>query len=398
MPADLLDLLPLTGYGGAPSPRLFVGLLLLSTLLDGAVVFLLLFRWPRPGHRGITATRLLGILVVFGLLFPIKARLLAPFHVTLFGMLCILWYDLVFVLPSAAAALLVRSVRRGGVTRAARLLTILPLAFLPVAGYARWIEPYDLRLETSRIPIDSARVGDSSLRIVVLADLQTDEVGDYEREAIDLVLAQQPDLILIPGDLYHGNGYRFEQVREELRDQLARLKAPGGVWFVRGDVDPEHRIGPLLEGTGIRRLRNEIVRLELKGRKIALCGVDRDEFSERSRRLIGELESLPGDEEIRILMAHHPDVVTQLSADSRVDLTVAGHTHGGQVVIPFFGPPITLSSLPRDVASGGSHLLDGNRLYLSRGVGHERTQAPRIRFLSPPELSVLILEGGDGLE
>jgi predicted MPP superfamily phosphohydrolase len=73
-------------------------------------------------------------------------------------------------------------------------------------------------------------------------------------------------------------------------------------------------------------------------------------------------------------------------------LLVAGHTHGGQVQIPFFGPPITLSRVPRSVAAGGFHSLDGRAIYVSRGIGNERGWAPRVRFLAPPEVSLLTLE------
>ncbi len=91
-------------------------------------------------------------------------------------------------------------------------------------------------------------------------------------------------------------------------------------------------------------------------------------------------------------MPHRPDPLWTPGTDSRIDLLVSGHTHGGQVSVPFFGPPITLSSVPRDVAAGGLHVVDGRRIYVSRGVGLERGTAPRIRFRVPPEVSLLTLK------
>ena len=70
---------------------------------------------------------------------------------------------------------------------------------------------------------------------------------------------------------------------------------------------------------------------------------------------------------------------------------VAGHTHGGQVQIPFFGPLFTLTEIPREAAAGGLHEVNGTQLYVSRGVGAERGEAPLIRFNCPPEISLLTL-------
>ena len=69
-------------------------------------------------------------------------------------------------------------------------------------------------------------------------------------------------------------------------------------------------------------------------------------------------------------------------------------SNGGQVVVPAYGPPITLSRVPRDVAAGGLHDLGGRRIYVSRGIGMERIQAPRLRLFCPPEISVLTLTSG----
>ena len=82
---------------------------------------------------------------------------------------------------------------------------------------------------------------------------------------------------------------------------------------------------------------------------------------------------------------------TSLTAHTaRAHLALAGHTHGGQVVLPFFGPPMTLSRLPRRYA-GGLHDYHGLPLHVSRGIGMERGSAPQIRFLCPPEICVIEL-------
>jgi predicted MPP superfamily phosphohydrolase len=70
---------------------------------------------------------------------------------------------------------------------------------------------------------------------------------------------------------------------------------------------------------------------------------------------------------------------------------VAGHTHGGQVVLPGFGPLMTMSDVPRAAGRGGLHRIDGNAIYVSTGVGLERAQSPQVRLFSRPSIGVLEL-------
>ena len=76
-----------------------------------------------------------------------------------------------------------------------------------------------------------------------------------------------------------------------------------------------------------------------------------------------------------------------------VDLHLAGHTHGGQIALPFFGPPVTLSSLPRRFARG-LHRFGDHWLHVTPGIGMEGSHAPRIRFLCPPSIDLIELRGG----
>jgi predicted MPP superfamily phosphohydrolase len=94
--------------------------------------------------------------------------------------------------------------------------------------------------------------------------------------------------------------------------------------------------------------------------------------------------------DLRVVFGHSPDFVRALAGWAPVDLALAGHTHGGQVVLPGFGPLVTLSRLPRRYA-GGLNDYAGIPLHVSRGVGLERGSAPPIRFLCPPEVSLLRL-------
>ncbi len=270
----------------------------------------------------------------------------------------------------------------------------LAVVFLvpPLAIYGTVIEPDRLVLERAAVPLAPTRAGREPIRIAVLADIQTDHIGDHEHAAIDLAMAQKPDLILLPGDVLQGRWPMREREMPALRHLLNKLNAPGGVWFVQGDCERRSDYARMFEGTPVRLLHNEIASLIIRDRRVTLAGVELDYESAAAADCIRQLERGGGAEDIRILMAHRPDAVSQLDEDSRIDLLVAGHTHGGQIVIPGFGPPVTFSSLPRHVCAGGLHEVSGNSLYVSRGVGMERGQAPRIRLFCPPEVSLLQLE------
>lgn len=129
-------------------------------------------------------------------------------------------------------------------------------------------------------------------------------------------------------------------------------------------------------------------------RTITIGGIELDDASARATAVVCDLETRPGVDDVRILLAHRPDAVYDLPSGARTDLVVTGHTHGGQVAIPGFGPLMTLTGVPRAVAAGGVHELDGRRLFVGRGVGVERRQAPQIRLFVRPQVAVLTLADG----
>jgi predicted MPP superfamily phosphohydrolase len=159
---------------------------------------------------------------------------------------------------------------------------------------------------------------------------------------------------------------------------------------VLGDTDGEPHLARVFAGTQVRLL-NEVQRTVVHGRVVSIAGIERDWLAPAAAAVVRGLEAPGDDDDIRILLSHRPDSVLTLPRPTRVDLVVAGHTHGGQVQLPLLGPPIILSDVPRRVGAGGFHLVDGRPIYVSRGVGAERGQAPRIRFLCPPEASLLVL-------
>lgn len=264
------------------------------------------------------------------------------------------------------------------------------LVFLAVVGlYATYVEPRWIR--TERVALDVAPLaGGDELRIGVLSDLQTDGIGGYEYDAVDRLVAEEPDVILVPGDFFQSDGRDFEAALPELRALLGRLEAPGGVFITEGDVDSPERMAFMSDGmTNLTWLDDEVITTEVRGIPVHIGGISVRFRAPAAQATIDELAGKdPG--ELRILLSHRPDAAFHVPEDG-ADLVVAGHTHGGQVAIPFFGPPITMSNVPRAVAAGGLHEIDGTPIYLSNGVGMERATAPQVRFNSRPSVGIVTL-------
>lgn len=313
-----------------------------------------------------------------------------------FGVLHLAYVGLAVAVPLVGAAfgvrvLVDRRLDHRGFAGAGAVVLVLPAA---VGWYATHVEPFRLTVDRVSEVVADERAGDDPVRIGVLADLQTTDVGAHERRAVDMLMAEGPDLVLLPGDLFQGSPAAFADHEAELRELLGRLHAPHGVYFVRGDVDPDDYVDRALRGTDIVILDDESVELRVGDRQL-LIGGNRLTYAEPpAEALRRELESEDEDgeeETIRILVAHRPDVVLDLAPSSRVDLTIAGHTHGGQVVVPWIGPLVIKTDVPRHVAAGGLHEVAGNPIYVSNGVGVERSQAPQIRLFSPPSVGVVEL-------
>ncbi|HWE35553.1 MAG TPA: metallophosphoesterase [Isosphaeraceae bacterium] len=373
----------------------FLALLVGATTIDGIVAALVLF--ARPRTRPITARRVAAAGLAASLTFLLKLPILLEAGVnSAFGVMNFAYVDAVVLVPVLAALVLLAGWDGRRVSWPARILGVLGLLPAVVGLYATWIEPFRLRLETANVRVAPRRAGRGAVKIGVLTDLQADHVGDHERRAMALLMAQRPDLILLPGDVFQGSDAAFARELPALRALLGTLDAPGGVFVVPGDVDrPPSRLDELAAGTHLKPLVNEARSVAIGDRVVTVCGVELDWRRMPGRMAMERLEYEGDEDDIRILLAHRPDPVLGLARRSRVDLVVAGHTHGGQVVVPGFGPPLTLTHVPRAVAAGGLHVLDGNSIYVSRGVGCERGQAPRIRLFCPPEVSLVTLRGDD---
>jgi predicted MPP superfamily phosphohydrolase len=258
-----------------------------------------------------------------------------------------------------------------------RLLVLGALGSMLFSAYAFGIEPS--WLEVTRYRIHSPKLT-RPYRIVVLADLQTDEIGGFEARVIRAVAAEEPDILILPGDFLHIDGDApYLELSRELNALLREegLEASLGIYASRGNVD--HDSWPrIFDGLDVHAF-TESGHVEVAGLHLSALDLE-DSFDPRT--------SIPAREGFHVVFGHGPDYAL---GDVQADLLLAGHTHGGQVRIPGFGPPLTLSRVPRAWAAGRTELPGGRTLIVSRGIGMERGYAPRIRFLCRPELVVIDL-------
>lgn len=288
----------------------------------------------------------------------------------MFGVMRI-WCFTLFV--HAPVVLLLTSLRRRVVAPAALAAVLIAVAVDAFLVEPRWLEVTTHRIETDKLT--------EPVRVVVLSDIQTDRAGDWERQVLQRAMSLEPDLLLLPGDYVQlQDRDRRVQVQSRLREIMheVALSAPLGLHAVQGNVDwpgewPDQFRG--LSATTYPETRS------VRVGELTVTGLSfRD-----SRDSALQLGPEPG---FHVVFGHYPDFAL---GQVQAELMVAGHTHGGQVVVPFFGPPLTLSHVPRDWASGATELANGAWLVVSRGIGMERREAPRLRFLCRPQVVVVDL-------
>lgn len=295
-----------------------------------------------------------------------------------FSKLLVCSWTLAIVFPATAFALAIRSM-----PHRVMQVTFASAGLLGASAsvYAFVWEPRNL--EVTHHQVLSDRV-DAPLRIAVIADLQTDAPGEHERAALQAALDAEPDLILFVGDvIQHRDEDAYAKAWAALRGVLGPLDldAPLGVYLVEGDSEYPHGNAWIREAelTGLQVWPRETTSRTIR-EDVTLTG-----FGLRPSAY-PELEvERPGDG-LHIVFGHRPAFAM---GEVDADLLLAGHTHGGQVQIPGWGPLLTLSKVPRSWASGRTELPSGATLLVSRGVGMERAGAPRIRFWCRPEVMII---------
>ncbi len=263
----------------------------------------------------------------------------------------------------------------------------------------RWLRPRALggwfarrlehAIEFSEVPIALQRLGPGldGLRVALISDLHAGLVLRSAELAriFDRLADRSPDLVLLAGDLIDS---RPEDALE-LGAGLAKLSPRHGIFAVPGNHDRGVESGlrlwrEALEAHAVRVLMNDGVRIEEGGDGLWLAGVD--DLGLGRPDLGRALDGCRSDEPI-LLITHQPDLFVE-AVHVGVDLTVAGHTHGGQIVLAGFAP--WMRSHSRLGWYHGHYRAEGTQLYVGRGAGV--TFLP-LRIGARPEIPILTLHG-----
>ena len=257
-----------------------------------------------------------------------------------------------------------------------------------LTGFGALIERTDFQVREVDLKFPNLPKDLEGLRIAQLSDIHL-SLYLSERElarAVDAVNAARANLVLITGDLISFEGDPLEAC---LR-QLARLRSDAGLWGCLGNHEVyANSEEQTVEGgarRGIRFLRGESVPLRFGSATLQLSGVDYESIWQRPRYLAGA-ERLAAPEAFNLLMAHNPDVFPA-AAQKGFDLTLSGHTHGGQVTVEYLHQTLNVARFVTPYVYGEYRRPEGAALYVTRGIG---TIGLPLRLGAPPEIAVLRL-------
>jgi len=268
--------------------------------------------------------------------------------------------------------------------------------------YVTQVEPRWIEVTEVDVPLPGLPEALEGFTIAQLGDFHLGRYVSAEdvRRSVKIANELGADLIVLTGDFVCGSA----SYSSACAQQLASLKARYGVYAVLGNHDnwtDADQVAANVEEAGIRVLRDERGAVEVGSEHLWLLGIEdtgytagffggsfsdfRAMWSETRDSLASLLMGIPADE-ARLLMVHNPDF-TEMLPQSRIDLALCGHTHGGQVHVPFLGRPVVPSCFGEKYAAG---LVQGPNalVYVNRGIG---LIAPPVRFNCRPEVTLLRL-------
>jgi len=295
----------------------------------------------------------------------------------------IAWHGTFFLF---ASAFLMYRQRAGGKPRRwfPSLVLVFGCVYFGVAANTLLYEPTALIIKETTITTPKIT---KPMTIVFAADFQNDHPGRYERWTLQKIKEQNADLIIFGGDYTQGRSVDESRNAMKSWNRLFHevdLQAPLGIYALRGT--------PVHDWRWWQEKFTDTAIIPLEQTTTKTIGEIRVTFLSShgswARRTIPDEER---EDEFRIIAGHHPLFAM---VPQEAELLLAGHTHGGQVQIPFWGLPIITNSgpLPRSWATGTTSMPNGALLIVSHGTGLVRSnKAPQVRFHCRPDFWVIRL-------
>ena len=252
-------------------------------------------------------------------------------------------------------------------------------------GYGSFIERNHFRLVETRVEIPGLHKDLAGLRIVQLSDLHFGPFfGPRDlRYAIDMANATRAHVALVTGDLITGHSDPLDECLGLLRS----LRGEAGVLGCMGNheivADCEDYAEWKGRAAGIRFLRDKAETLPFGSAELNIAGVD---YQPKGKPYLRHSAPLVREGKLNLLLSHNPDVFP-VAAAQNWDLTLAGHTHGGQITVEILGVNANVARFYTPYVYG-HYKKDGRQIYVSRGLG---TVGIPSRFGAPPEVSLLTL-------
>lgn len=268
------------------------------------------------------------------------------------------------------------------------------LRFMHGLGFRDFGQPKGFAIERVHLKLARLPRAFSGFRVAQISDIHMGGWMNIDRlqQVADLIVAKQPDVLMITGDFLKGRGFT-EAAKEWIRD-LQKVFIPLArsipTFAVLGNHDygtNPRAIRTMLRRCGIIDLTNTVYTVTRAHENLYLCGVD---DIRHGNVLLHDVTAQLPENSSAILLVHEPDFADTSAATGKFDLQISGHTHGGQIVIPFYGPPV-LPESGRKYPSGLYRV--GNMFqYTNRGVG---TDTVSVRLNCPPEVTIFVLESID---
>ncbi len=260
-------------------------------------------------------------------------------------------------------------------TKPAILIHILAVIGVICFLYGYFIEPY--WVEVKIVPIRTDKLKQTSFRIVHISDLHCDKKVRNERTMVELINDLEPDVIVFTGDAINTPSALplFKETMKNLKASLAKFAVYGNFETWRWSEMYYY------SDTGFKLLDAQTVVLSKNDETLSFSGLSCD----NPQVVEGMLEELSADR-FNVFLFHFPDLVEDIEG-LNVDLYLCGHTHGGQISLPFYGALVTLSKFGKKYESG-MYNVGKTILYVNRGMGLEARPAPQVRFLARPEITV----------